>query len=495
MEGNLRRLATSGLAYQASSLLAAALALFTLPLYTSSLTREDFGYAETLLTIVILTSILLRAGMGEAFVRHWFDEPEGPQRTRLARTTTTFVLVTTSLAALAGVLLAGPLSELVLGTRDATLMAFGVLGMWTFTNLEMTYALLRVEERRRAYLRASVCNVLLTVTLTVVLVVVLDKGASGYVLGNYAASGLVLAGLWLFAVREHIGLPDRRAPLGPLLRYGAPTIPADAAVFTLNVIDRAYLLRVESPAAAGLYAVAIKLATAVIIAVRGFQLAWPPLAYSLAGDQHAARVYARVTSAYLIVAALAVTGFELLGRWAVRLLTADSFYEAHEALPWLALGWGLYGLYLVLVTVAGRVRVTIRTLPAALAGLVVNVALLLALVPSLGIEGAAIALCGSYVAMLIVLHVLTRRLFTVPFEWRRIVRIVVVAGGMAVAGNLLLPVEGADGFASRLAVWLAIAPALVITGAVRRSEVEALLDAARSLRARAGSLRGAGRRG
>ena len=64
MDSILKRLATSGMAFQASSLLAGLLALFTLPLYTRSLTAAEFGYAETLLTIVILTSILLRAGMG-----------------------------------------------------------------------------------------------------------------------------------------------------------------------------------------------------------------------------------------------------------------------------------------------------------------------------------------------------------------------------------------------------------------------------------------------
>ena len=486
MEGYIRRLASSGLAYQASSLLAGFLAIFTLPLYTRHLTKADFGYAETVLTLVILASILLRAGMGEAFVRHWFDEPKGERRTRLARTTTTFVLLTTSVALIAGILLAGPLSELILGTRDATLMAFGVIGIWTFTNLEMAYALLRVQERRTAYFRASICNVVLTVTLTVLLVVVFDQGARGYVLGNYAASGVVLIGLWLTAVREHIGLPAGIAPLSPLLRYGAPTIPADAAVFLLNVIDRAYLLRAESPEAAGVYSVGVKLATAVIIAVRGFQLAWPPLAYSLAADadEDAAKIYARVTSAYLVVAATAVAGFELMGRWVVRLLAAPDYFEAHAALPWLALGWALYGLYLVLVTVAGRVKVTVRTLPAALAGLVVNVALLVTLVPPLGIEGAAIALCASYVAMLIALHLLTRRLFAVPFEWARIAGVVVIAGGLAVAGNLLLPTEGADGFITRTAVWLAIAPALVAARVVPPAQVRALASSARALRAR-----------
>ncbi len=57
---------------------------------------------------------------------------------------------------LVGVALAGPLSELLLGTRDAPLMAYGLLGLWAFTNLEIAYALLRVEERRRAYVIAGV---------------------------------------------------------------------------------------------------------------------------------------------------------------------------------------------------------------------------------------------------------------------------------------------------------------------------------------------------
>ena len=245
-------------------------------------------------------------------------------RDRLARRTTSFVLVTSTVAALVAVVFAGAISQALLGTRDATLMAYGVLGLWAFTNLEIAYALLRVDERRRTYLIASVSNVVLTVALTVTLVVGFDGGARGYVLGNYAASTVVLVGLWVFALRHRVGL-DLRAPrtLGPMLRFGAPTVPADAAVFALNVVDRAWLLRADSPAAAGLYAVAVKLATLVIVAVRGFQAAWPPLAYSIVDEDEARHLYALVTTAYVIVTGLVVAGLTLLGRWVVRLLTAD----------------------------------------------------------------------------------------------------------------------------------------------------------------------------
>src|ERR671931_1689391 len=198
----LKRLAASGAAYQASSLVAAFLALFTLPLYTRHLTRPELGYAETLLTSIILASILLRFGIGEAFVRFYFDEDDERRRRHLARTVTGFVLLLTTVTALVALVFAGAISQALLNTRDATLVAFGLLGMWAFTNLEVAYALLRVDERRRAYLAASVSNVLLTVALTVTLVVGFDTGARGYVLGNYAASTAAPLGPWVFALRN-----------------------------------------------------------------------------------------------------------------------------------------------------------------------------------------------------------------------------------------------------------------------------------------------------
>ena len=460
MSALLQRLLASGASYQAASVIAALLGALMLPFYTRALSQADYGVAETLLTYLILISIPLRLGLGEAFVRFWYDDEDPERRARVSRTVTGTVLATTSAASLVALAFAGPLSDLLLDRRDAPLVGFGVLGLWAFTNLEIAYAHLRVEERRRTYFTASLINVLLTVALTFTLVVLLDTGARGYVAGNYVASSVVLLGLW-WHQRARFGLAGRG--LGPLVRFGAPTIPADMAVFALNVVDRAYLLQAKGAATAGVYAVSVKLAAAVVVAVRGFQLAWPPLAYSIADDDEARRFYAAVTTWYVVFTGLVVAGLALLGRWLVRLLAAPKMYEAHEALPWVALGWGCYGLFLVFVVIAGRAKVTVHQLPAALVGLVVNVVVLLLLIDPLGIAGAGIALGASYLAMLAVLAVLTRRAFHVPFDLRRLTHAVVVIAGITVAGELLLPTDGVDGFALRTLVLAAIPAVLLLT--------------------------------
>jgi len=479
--GYLKRLVATGAAYQFGDIVAKGIALITIPLYTRHVSPAGYGAANSLLTAVILASIFLRVGVGEAFIRFYFDDEDGQRRDRIARTATATVAWTTSAAALSAVVFAGPLSRLILGYHDPLLIDCAVLGLWAFTNLEMAYAQLRVDERARAYVFGSGANVGLTVIFTVSLVVIANEGARGLLLGNFGASAFVVLGLWWllrrrFSLRVH--WPDLRA----MMRFGLPTVPADASVYALQVADRFYLFRGYSHAAAGEYSVALQFATVVFVMVRGFQYAWPPLAYSIQSDVEASRLYALVTTYFVLATGVIVAAVALVGRWIVRLLAAPQYFGAHAALPWLALAWTLYGLYQVMIVITGRARVTSRNLPAAAAGLFVNVVLLLVLVPrgglGLGIAGAGIALCGSYVAMLLVMHLLTRRLFAVAFQWRRLAQLTLILAGVAVSGELLLPTSGFRGIALRI-LWLALIPALLLLtrffGREERTQARALV--------------------
>src|SRR4051812_20749046 len=463
MLGYLKRLATTGAAYQAADIVSRVFALVTLPLYLHHVTSADYGVAEVVVTWVVLLSIPLRLGLGEAIVRFWFLDEDPEHRRRLARTTTAAVFWVSTLAALVALAFAGPLSEALLDERDSVVLGFGLLGLWAFANLEVAKALLRVEERWRAFLVATVGNVALTVALTVSLVVVEDQGARGLVAGNFVASAVTVLALWV-ALRPYVAFVPRRAPLAPLLRFGLPTVPADAAVFALNVVDRAYLLKVESARAAGLYALSTKVASVVIVAVRGFQYAWPPLAYSVTDDEEARELYGVVVSWYAAITGIAIAGITLLGRWVLRLIAPPDFLAAFGALPWVALGWALSGLFLVFVVVAGRLRATSRNIPAALAGLAVNVVLLVTLVGPLGIAGAGIALCAAYLVMLSVLLALTRSRFSIAFEWGRLARVALILGGGTVAGELLLPTSGLVGFVTRALLAAALPLVLALSG-------------------------------
>jgi O-antigen/teichoic acid export membrane protein len=488
--GYLKRLVSSLAAYQVADLVSKFMAVLLLPVYTRYIPPAGYGVVELLGNGVILISILVRFGMIESFLRFYFSDDDPRRRDALARRSVAFLLVTTTTVSLVLAALAAPLSKIVLGYHDPAIFRIAVLGLWAFTNLELAYALLRVEERLRAYAIASLINVALTIASSVVLVVVLGKGAQGLLLGNYGASTLVLLGLWWTMRRRLLTRHPVAEAHGVLLRFGLPTVPAEASVYALSIVDRYYIYHDRSPALAGLYSIAVKLAGAVAFIVRAFQYAWPPLAYSVRDDAEAARLYGLVTTYYLLVSGIVVAGLTLLGRWVLRLLAAPAYYDAYRALPWVSLGWALYGLWVVFLVIAGRAKVTTRNFPPALAGLIANVVLLLVLVPSLGIAGAGIALCGAYVVMIGFMHILIRRAFAADFEWRRLAQLALVMGGMSAAGDLLLPTHGAVGFVTRAAVLAAIPLVLMGAGFAHRQELEqARALIARAQRARRGRTR------
>ena len=80
MSGYLRRLATTGAAYTAASILSKLIAVALLPLYTRYLTPADYGAAEVLFAAIVSASIVVRLGLIEAVLRFYYKDDEDPDR-------------------------------------------------------------------------------------------------------------------------------------------------------------------------------------------------------------------------------------------------------------------------------------------------------------------------------------------------------------------------------------------------------------------------------
>jgi O-antigen/teichoic acid export membrane protein len=191
--------------------------------------------------------------------------------------------------------------------------------------------------------------------------------------------------------------------------------------------------------------------------------------------------------------AFVVTGMWLLSRWLARALAAPKFFESYEAVGLITVGVTLYALYMVLVVILGRTGRTEFNLPATTAALAVNVALNLALVPSLGIVGAGLALVASYVVVVGLMYVFTQRLFPVPYEWGRLAKVVLVTTVLVAFGELALPTDGVDGLLGRIAVW-ALFPLALLGSGFFSAEERGWLARLRHPRRLLESLRAASRR-
>src|SRR5215207_5246912 len=202
MTGYLRRLATTGAAYTASSVTSKLIAVALLPLYTRYLTPADYGAAEVMFSAVVAASIVIRFGVIEAVLRFYYKNGEDPSR--VVRTSFAALFWFATIAALVALPLAGPISDALLASPASELSSeaatelgrISIAGLWVLTMMEFLLTLFRLEERARAFFVTTILNVLAAIGLTVALVVGDGEGARGLLIGSYASGAafvLVLA--------------------------------------------------------------------------------------------------------------------------------------------------------------------------------------------------------------------------------------------------------------------------------------------------------------
>jgi O-antigen/teichoic acid export membrane protein len=461
VSGYLRRLATTGAAYTAASVFSKLIAVALLPLYTRFLAPADYGAAEVMFAAVVSASIVIRLGVIEALLRFYYKEEEDPARVLSTSFAALFWLSTA--AALVALPFAQPISEALLDVPAPDLARIAIGGLWVLTLYEYLLTIFRLQERARAFFVTTTLNVLAAIGLTIALVVGADEGARGLLLGSYVSGAAFVGGLIAYH-RRSLSLRFEVPLLRRMLRFGLPTMPAELSLYALNFVDRIIIVRSLGLKEAGLYSLAVKFAQGVNVLVRGFQLAWPPLAYSIRDDGEARRVYATVVTWFVAAMAFVVAGMWLLSRWIVRALADPRFFDAFEPIGLLAAGAALYALYMVLLVILGRTGRTEFNFPATGAALAANVGLNLLLVPAFGIVGAGVALVLSYLVVLVLMYAFTQRLFPVPYEWTRLLRALLTASLLIAAGELLLPTAGAAGLLARTGLWLLYPLALLATG-------------------------------
>ncbi|HXG76744.1 MAG TPA: oligosaccharide flippase family protein [Gaiellaceae bacterium] len=432
----LRRLGRHSAVYGLGGLVSRILAVLLLPLYTRYLSPSDYGKVETLIALTTVTGIALRMGITSAFFRFYFDSPAPERRRVVLRTSFWFTMGMATAGLLAGLALAGPISTALFGSSaDAELVAAAFVGLWAGMNYEQLTSLFRVEERSTAFVSASLANVLLTIGATLLLVVVLEQGPIGVIVGNFTGTLLVYAALLGYR-REQLGLQFDRGLLREMNRFGVPLVPTALFLWVTNFSDRFFLVKLADTAEVGLYSVGVRIASAMVLLLTAFRLAWPAFAYSIEDDREARRTYGFVLTYLVFLTTWVATGLALLSPWLVDWIAAPAFASASRVVGPLAFAAVAFGAYIVVAIGVGRARRTQFNWVVTGAAALVNVALNLALIPPYGMLGAAIATVAAYATMFAGMAWWAQRLYPVPYQWRRVGTAALAGVALVAAGKL-----------------------------------------------------------
>lgn len=397
-----------------------------LPLYTSYLTPRDYGVIAVLGVLALLVRPLFSLGIETAMGLCYFESVDSAHRGSVVWTAFGLLLVS-------GVVMVG----LGAATGDsASRIAFGAAGYRPLILLALVSSAASIlaqplmqavqfERMAKTYVGLSAIAALATIGASILLVVVLRRGARGWI--EAEAAGRV-ATLLIFLVPVAVRWTARLngAIARRLLQFGMPLIPGFAFVFALQQGNKYILQWLNGLDTLGLYNIGFNLGVAAIgLPVAAFQRAWTPhfMAYADRPDE-ARRHFGAITTYYAFgFGVLSLLAFAV-ARPLVLVMTTDAFNGAYLAVGLSGAAQVLYGAFSLLLPgpyFARNVRVvTVVQGLAAAFSILANIVF----ISWLGLVGAGLGLAAGAAVQVLLLDVLNRRSGYLRPDWdrRRVLR-------------------------------------------------------------------------
>jgi O-antigen/teichoic acid export membrane protein len=426
-----------------------------LPIYTAVLSPAEYGRLGLLITIQSGISVALAGGMEAGVFRHFFHLEGNPeaQRRFVASAWQSLMIGAPSVAAVvAGLLVLFVPTSTVFRPNEAALAVLVAATLVTATIVPMN--VLRAEQRLKDYITLTLVAGGSTAVLTVLSVVLLRLGVTGWLAASLIASGLTLAAAIYIVPWTRADRFDRDG-MRSTLSVAVPMIPHSLSHWSLVLLDRGILAILVAPAALGIYTLAANLALPALILIlslnQGFM---PSYARAQAGSRAIGELRNSITAQVFLVLFIGCA-LALLAPLAVEIM-APSYSPAAELVPWLVLGYVFLGFYYVpmnaISLIVGRTTfIWVLTVSAAM----VNLGLIYILVPSYGVLAAAIASAVGYLVLSVLITLYALKLaIQLSIDWPRVLMGVALFSIAYVIGAALGPNHGPLGFVWRSSILL-----------------------------------------
>lgn len=468
-----REVAGQSLTYGAWSVVEKAIGFLLIPVFTRTLSPEQYGVLALVVVTLTFAANLFSFGLFASILRFYPDAGDEERRRVVVGTILWFLSVVALLLVLGLVPVREFLAQVLLGRDEWSRLVLLLLGAIYFQVVgDAAFSLLRSREEAGRFGLMKALRTLLYAGVALVAVVQLDRGVEGIV----EARVLSNASVWLLLVPSLLwrNRSFSIGVLGETLDYGLPIVPHRLAQWTMSLADR-YLLRwLASTRAVGLYTLGAQLTQPLTFLASAFQTAFGPYVFKIFREDDAPEFFARVAKAVVVVlGTVAVT----VGIWTdelVALVGTRRYAEAGVVVPALLLGAMFGTLYTQMAIGIPIAKKTGAFAMVSGTGAVVNVLGNLVLIPPLGMEGAAAATVVSSAVLWIGGYRVSQRHYVINYDWSALAKVFMI--GLAVFSLALgagaLPTV--TRFVAKAALTLLFPAALLATDAVTWAELQAV---------------------
>ena len=272
------------------------------------------------------------------------------------------------------------------------------------------------------------------------------------------------------------------ALLKRVVTFGLPYLPGGMAAMLLQVINRPIIQLLAGLSVLGVFQASYRLGVFMMLFVMMFQYAWQPFFLQNAEEPDSDKLFAKIFTYFTITGTTILVTLSLfvddLARLQImgRSFIGQQYWGGLDIVPIILLAYLFYGFY---VNFSAGIYIKEKSTVVPLImfiGAVVNVASNFTLIPVLGMTGAALSTLASYLVIAIGFFVATRRIFTVPYEYGRLFRILIV---LTLTGSSFYLLKSQDmlNIPVKVVLLLFYFTGLMVSGAIQKREARMLIQA------------------
>lgn len=370
------------------------ISFFLVPLYTYVLTASEYGIVDLVVTVGTVAIPILTLNISEAVMRFALDKDA--DKKKITQIGTRILLIG---------MLVGLLMFPVCGffNKISQYSAYIYFYVISLAASQLYLCDLRGKELLIYYAIGNVLNTFFIAVLNILFLLVLKEGIEGY-LKAYIIANVLTAIYAIIAGKGYKSFYSLRIDkklLLQMVKYSIVLIPNSFMWWIMNSSDRIMVSGMVSVAANGIYAVSYKLPTLVSTLTTIFNQAWSYSAIREEGTEDECEYNNKVFKALIGMAMLIGIGLLTFAKPFLSIYVSKEYYVAWKYMPFLTVGCVYLTMASFMATSYTVHKDSFGYLFSGMFGAIFNVVMNFMLIPLIGVYGAAIATCISYILVFV----------------------------------------------------------------------------------------------
>ena len=405
-----KQLIRNTIIYAVGNLGSKLLTFLLLPIYTAYLLESEYGSFDLIVNTVSLILPIITFQVTDGIYRFILGEDDDNKVKKYISNGSIVIFINTIIFTVIYII-----SSIIFNFNNKILIFIYIISTIFYT---LWSQILRGLKRNIEYAVAGIIVTIITLCLNILLIVKFRFGINGLMI-SYIIANLV-ATIYLEIKGQVLKFIDfkniNKKTVRMLCTYSIPLIPNVISWWVMNVSDRYMISYFLGAAFNGLYAIANKFSSIIIIINSFFSLAWQESAILEYDSKDRDEYYTKMFNSYMIIQFTGMLVLISLTKLGFILLIKGNYYQGYTIVPILYMASIFSAFSVFYGTGYLSANDTKGSFYTTIIGAVLNIIINLFTLPILGIEGAALSTLISYFVVWIVRVIQTKKYFYIKIN-------------------------------------------------------------------------------